>query len=121
MADTLGPDAEEALEAFRRISLTGLTTAGFAAPSEKARFYQKALNEQWPPGTQARTIPDRDPIAVWARVVWERDGELWVAGEAVKWDQRHVLVAIHDPRVQTRGFWLRPADVHRRRVLPPAD
>jgi hypothetical protein len=39
-------------------------------------FWQRALNERFPP--HARRLTDRpDPIRGEARVVWERDGEEW--------------------------------------------
>jgi hypothetical protein len=46
--------------------------------------------------------------------VWERDGEEWVPGTAIRWDRDHVLVRLGDPRVSTIGVWLPPQDFRRR-------
>ncbi len=76
--------------------------------------WQRALNEACP--ANARHIGDAPgPVPVRARVVWERDGEEWVDGTAIRWDRSHVLVQINDrARCPTIGFWLRPQDVRRR-------
>lgn len=93
-------------------------TADFGpSPSERAREWQRATNERWP--ARPRDLPEQPhPIEVWARVVWERDGEEWVQGRAVRWDRAHVLVQINDRRCQTLGFWLPPADVRRASETP---
>jgi hypothetical protein len=80
--------------------------------------WQRARNERFPPPAIARRLRDQSkPIPVTARVVWERDGEEWIDGTAIRWDQRHVLVRLDDRRCSTIGFWLAPEDV-RRRELP---
>jgi hypothetical protein len=74
--------------------------------------WQKALNERFPPN--ARWIPDQpNPIKVRVRIEWERDGEEWVPGTAIRWDRRHVLVRIGGRRYATIGFWMPPEDVQR--------
>jgi len=46
----------------------------------------------------------RDAIPVTARVVWERDGEEWVDGLALRWDSDHVYVEIpYEVRLATNG------------------
>ena len=64
-----------------------------------------------PPQRLQRT--DRQHVPVTARVVWERDGEELVDGEAVDWVGRDVLVWWQDRRTRTRGVWLDAGDVHR--------
>ena len=87
--------------------------ADLAAPTE---LWQRALNERFPP--HARRLADRpEPIRGLARVVWERDGEAWVPGVAIRWDRQHVLVRINDARSSTAGVWLPPTDF--RRTDPP--
>ncbi len=83
--------------------------ADLAAPTE---HWQRALNERFPP--HARRLVDRPhPIRGRARVVWERDGEVWVPGVAIRWDRHHVLVRINDARCSTAGVWLPPTDFRR--------
>jgi hypothetical protein len=80
----------------------GEQIAGLPKPSE---FWQKALNERFPP--HARRLEDRsNPIRGVARVVWERDGEEWVPGVAIRWDRQHVLVRLNDRRCTSIGVWL---------------
>lgn len=75
--------------------------------------WQKILNQDWP--ANARVIRDQaQPIPVRARIVWERDGEEWIEGRAVRWTRSHVFVAFGDERWQVLGVWLRPGDVRRR-------
>jgi hypothetical protein len=108
----LQPGDEDELPVAVGVVLKTMTADFGPSPSERAMHWQRALNERWP--ARPRDLPQQpDPIEVRARVVWERDGEEWVQGKAVRWDQHHVLVQIHDPRCQTLGFWLPPADVRR--------
>jgi hypothetical protein len=43
--------------------------------------------------------------------VWERDGDEWVPGTAIRWDRDHVLVRLGDRRVSSIGVWLAPQDL----------
>ncbi len=70
------------------------------------------LNMHWP--SRPASFRDHDPIAVTVRIVWDRDGEEYVAGEAIRWDAHHVYVRINDVRCDGNGVWLKPADVYRR-------
>ena len=84
-----------------------------------AELRQRALNERFPP--HARRIRDRpDPIRGEARIVWERDGEEWVPGTAIRWDRDHVLVRLGDRRCSTIGLWLPPQDFRKRDPDQPA-
>jgi hypothetical protein len=87
----------------------------FPSPAERATDFQRVLNAHWPSVAVATGLPDQ-PVTyqVWARVVWERDGEQWMYAEAVKWNTQYVKVAINDRRMQVVWTWLRPADVRRR-------
>ena len=80
---------------------------------------QRVLNESWPltrkDGTKhANGIPDRDPIPVRVRLVFERDGEVFVDGRAQRWTPTHVFVAVGDPRIQIGAVWVAASDVRRR-------
>lgn len=77
---------------------------------------QHVLNESWPltdrdGKTHARGIPDQDRIDVEVRIVWERDGEQWVAGRATRWTASHVFVRVRDPRLLVPHVWVRAGDV----------
>jgi len=83
--------------------------ADLAAPT---KHWQRVLNERFPP--HARRLADRpEPIRGQARVVWERDGEVWVPGVAIRWDRQHVLVRLDDRRCPAAGVWLPPSDFRR--------
>jgi hypothetical protein len=82
-------------------------------PGPPGSRWQRILNESFP--RDARDIPaQRDPIPVRVRVVWKRDGEEWVDGEATRWTERVVFVEFRDRRLSTIGVWVRPNDVRRR-------
>lgn len=84
-------------------------------------LWQNVTNESWPPGTTARTLRDADhAIKVIARIVFEVDGEQYLAARATRWTRQHVCVAISDPRLQVSFVWLNPADVRRRGEHDPA-
>jgi hypothetical protein len=51
---------------------------------------------------------------VTVRVVWERDGEEWIEGEATRWTDRVVFVTFWDRRLSTIEVWVVPDDVRRR-------
>jgi hypothetical protein len=96
------------------MGMHGDQIADLASPMER---WQRVLNERFPP--HARRLADRsDPIRGQARVVWERDGEQWVPGVAIRWDRQHVLVQLNDLRCTSIGVWLPPTDF--RRTEPPA-
>ena len=82
---------------------------------------QKPLNQRWPlcdgRGWHARGVPDRRPVAVRVRIVWERDGEEWIHGTATRWTNA-VFVRVDDPRLSGFGVWVPASDVHR--TGPPA-
>jgi hypothetical protein len=75
-------------------------------------MHQKAMNESWP--RHPRSVPEREPIAVWVRIEWERDGEEWLPGRTDRWNQRFVQVRVDDLRLQVGAVWVVPADVRRR-------
>lgn len=78
------------------------------------RSWQQILNEHWPPNPVS--FRRRDPIPVRVRVVWERDGEEYVRGLALRWDANHVYVEWRDSmggRAIGNGVWLKPSDVFR--------
>jgi hypothetical protein len=75
-------------------------------------YWQRVLNARFPP--HARRLEDRaEPVRGEARAVWERDGEEWVPGVAVRWDRQHVLVRLNDRRLASVGVWLSPGDFRR--------
>jgi hypothetical protein len=80
-----------------------------------------AHREDWQAIVNERAIPPRRvqkiapwPIAIRARVVWERDGVELLDTVATGWTSRIVLVEITDHRWRLRGVWLDAADVRRR-------
>lgn len=75
------------------------------------------LNEEWPPGDSARSLPDQTPVLVEARVVWSDGTVEWVRGRATKWLRPVALVELHDPR--RRRVWLSATDVRRHDETPP--
>lgn len=70
------------------------------------------LNTHWPP--DAASFRDHDPLPVTARVVFDGDGEVFLRGEALRWDGAHVYVRVDDRRCEGNGVWLKPDDVYRR-------
>lgn len=62
-----------------------------------------------------RAFRDRPVVPVRVRVVWETDGEEYLYGEAIRWDDHHVYVRIRDTtsRLANQGIWLKPHDVYR--------
>ena len=85
-------------------------------PQRHEDAWQKVANEQWPPDDQARRIKtqDRDNwVTVEVRIIFERDGECWVAGTADRWWQRYVHVSVADSRLQVGGVWVDAGDVRR--------
>lgn len=70
--------------------------------------WQKVLNS-----LPARARPDRKKIPVRARVVWERDGEEWLDGNALRLDPGiAIFVELSgQPRCKFTGVWLDPKDV----------
>ncbi|MDN4173899.1 hypothetical protein QWY28_13140 [Nocardioides sp. SOB77] len=80
---------------------------------------QRVLNEAWPlrrkDGTpHAEGIPDRDPIPVRVRLVFEHDGESYLDGRAQRWTRTHVFVAVSDARIKIGAVWVQASDVRRR-------
>ncbi|GMA26223.1 hypothetical protein GCM10025864_39820 [Luteimicrobium album] len=53
------------------------------------------------------------PVAVRARVVWERDGQETIEGRVGYWAGRAVLVHWRDPRLRVQGAWFDVGDVAR--------
>lgn len=70
--------------------------------------YQEVLN-----GLPARDCPDLKKIPVRARLVWERDGEEWKGGDALRLDVSApaIFVEFVDRRCKFTGVWLHPDDV----------
>lgn len=79
-------------------------------PRLRAPQVEQLLNESWP--RDARTTPDRPPIAVRARVVWSAAGEEWVCGRATRWSGRSVFVET-TTRNRCVGVWVDATDVRR--------
>lgn len=72
------------------------------------RYWQKIRNDVGARGSYR----DRPPVAVRARVVFERDGEVWLDGTATRLGfDGAIFVELKDRRVQTIGVWLTPGDV----------
>ncbi|MCT1448798.1 hypothetical protein M3G43_16210 [Brevibacterium casei] len=74
----------------------------------KPREVQKVVN-----ALPARDWPMRRRIPARARIVWEKDGEEWVDGNALRRDERTggIFVEFSDPRTMFTGVWLAPDDV----------
>jgi hypothetical protein len=82
-------------------------------PGPPGGLWQTITNERFP--RDARSIPNqRNPISVRVRVVWERDGEEWIDGDATRWTDRVVFVTFGDRRLSTIGVWVVPGEVRRR-------
>ena len=72
------------------------------------RYWQKIRNDAGARGSYR----DRPPVAVRARVVFERDGEVRLDGTATRLGfDGAIFVELHDRRMQTVGAWLPPDDV----------
>lgn len=83
------------------------------SPVQLAAKWRTVRNEYWP--ANPRSVPERSPqLPVWAWIEWTRGEPEWLPGRAVRWNQRYVLVAIGDERLQTGLVWLVPQDVRRR-------
>jgi hypothetical protein len=83
------------------------------APVTWLSVEQAATNVEWPPDKIARLIPRQKPIPVRARVDFEKDGEVWLPGEAIRWLRPVVFVRLNDARVRGFGLWLPASDVRR--------
>jgi len=84
-----------------------------ASERELKHLRQRISNERPVPPRRLQNTT-RSPIAVTVRLVWERDGEQFVATKARDWVGRDVLVELFDQRWSTRGIWLDASDVRRR-------
>lgn len=72
------------------------------------RYWQKIRNDAGARGS----YQDRPPMWVSARIVFERDGEVWLDGTATRLGfDGAIFVESKDRRVQTIGVWLMPGDV----------
>lgn len=72
------------------------------------RHWQKILNDAGARGS----FQDRPSVPVRARLVFERDGEVWIDGTATRLGfDGAIFVELHDRRCQTIGVWLAPDDV----------
>ncbi len=68
---------------------------------------QRVLN-----GLEARDLPEKPRIQVWARLVWEVDGQEWKEGWATRLDPEvAIFVELSDSRCRFTGVWLNPSDV----------
>lgn len=76
--------------------------------SGSAPKWQNVLNS-----LPARDKPARTKIPVRARLVWERDGEEWKGGHALRLDAAGpaIFVELQDKRCKFTGVWLHPDDV----------
>lgn len=81
---------------------------------------QRIENSMWP--RYAVNFRERDPIAVWVRIVWADDGEEWCAGLADRWNSTFVRVrfAYEELRSEQGLTWVLARNV-RRRVAPPEE
>lgn len=61
----------------------------------------------------ARDRPARKRVPVRARIMWERDGEEWIDGHALRLDENGpaIYVEFGDKRKKFTGVWLHPDDV----------
>lgn len=73
---------------------------------------REVLNRHWP--ARPRAFTDHRPgVPVTARVVFAGDGETWLHGHAIRWDETHIYVEADDRRLRANGVWLKPDDVYR--------
>lgn len=71
-------------------------------------YWQKIRNDAGARGT----FQSRPPVRLRARVVFKRDGEVWLDGTATRLGfDGAIFVELKDRRVQTIGVWLTPGDV----------
>ncbi len=74
---------------------------------------QQILNSDWP--KYPENFVERQPILVWVRVEWDRDGEQWCPGVADRWNAWFVRVRFeNEPRAIQGLTWAKPHDVRRR-------
>lgn len=74
------------------------------------RYWQKIRNDAGARGSYR----DRPPLPVRARVVFDRDGEVWLEGMATRQGfDGAIFVELKDRRCQAIGAWLPTADVWR--------
>jgi hypothetical protein len=99
----------------------GWRLGGDRTPGPTGVGTQLITNSCWP--RYPTNFREREPIPVWVRIVWARDGEEWCAGEADRWNPWFVRVRFDytEPRAVQRLTWVQPRDVHRRAVPPAAD
>ena len=71
-------------------------------------------------GWHARGVPDREPVSVWVRIDWERDGQEWLEGTATRWTNA-VFVRVDDRRLRGFGVWVPSGDVRRTNEKSPND
>lgn len=72
------------------------------------RYWQKIHNDAGARGS----FQSRPPVPVRARVVFERDGEVWLDGMATRQGfDGAIFVELKDRRCSTLGVWLHHDDV----------
>lgn len=72
------------------------------------RYWQKIINDAGARGS----FQSRPPVHVRARVVFERDGEVWIDGTAARLGfDGAIFVEFRDRRCRPLGAWLSPDDV----------
>ncbi|UZD63023.1 hypothetical protein [Brevibacterium sp. JSBI002] len=72
------------------------------------RYWQKIRNDAGARGS----FQNRPPVPVRARVVFERDGEVWLDGTATRLGfDGAIFVESKDRRCQAIGVWLKPDGV----------
>ena len=84
---------------------------------------QSVLNEAWPFHDQgqrhARGLDDKpieDQLNVIVRVEFERDGETYLQGRAIRWTDNftHACIVVNDPRLTSPYLWVRARDAQPR-------
>jgi hypothetical protein len=82
-------------------------------PDAHRELWQGLVNARPIPASRAQ-VAARSPIAVRARLVWERTGLEVVETRVTHWTARDVLIELADARWRFLGVWLAAQDVRRR-------
>ena len=90
----------------------------YGIPHNPAQF-QDVLNQSWPAPDVAERVKDHARIDVRVRVVFQRDGETWLEGQATRWHGQHVFVRVEDTRLRLPFVWVDAGDVRRLPRLRP--
>lgn len=87
---------------------------GMAPHGNGAHLHQDVLNERWPTTPRDQWTRADSPIPVTVRIVWAKDGEEHIDGNATRWSGRCVYVEFTDQRLNKTGAWVDAGDVERR-------